>query len=850
MKKQLLTTALIAGLTVASVQANTPAVEMQQEVAVETASQFKVSSKVMQSRFNLSDSKVLKTVPVSNGAATMQIVQDADGFIHKRYVTKDHVIGDRLRNVKPIVKAAASTTPSYYEGFEEYKEEFGYDWIPANMTEKNLPHNVPTAEDLSNYLNFTWNTYISGGMFLPTTTDGVNEAFIHFGYDQMDNHTDPPTLKKAAMEQDEWLITPAFTPKANENLYFIAAIEQLSVYNIGEGFFDWSTGAFTKRECVNNLMVMLSTDDGKNWTEVWNYEKDFLSKKSDQDVYYSKFDYAPFSVDLTAYRGKSVKVAFRYWRVKDNMCGNSMCLDGIMVGIPESEACYVRPNGGLMTGFSQDYLAMNSSFMVLPPYVRNKWFNASGTYADTFEWEFADETNPEATVTYNDANPKVKYSPTITPAPVMTASVGGVNPSNFTWGTIPDDPTSKSFIQYGGNMVVKGPDGAPAVIGLGNFDINKRFTAAQFGEGKYCFGTGSSEMWGGTVDAIANFFSKPAAPYSLSTLWVQCQMDVDPDTEFTLIVHEVDDWGYMGDTLAVSTCYANQAAVKVISGENYYSVPFKFYDVDEFGYEVESYLDVKTAVMVEFKGFNNPSKVRFFAPFNQFENADGGENNCYAYFLIEKKNKPGTFDRRQLDASQLLMDFNSSFLFFSDAIYNWMKVDANEFVAPVEGGNKVFDVNTFYNPQPQDAEYMTWWIESADKAAMDEWITTEFAPATETENPKMTVTAKALPQGVAGRTAEFTLNTIGASAKFTVVQGDAGVNNVAASQVAARVIGNKLVVNYSEDVNAMRVFSTAGQIVGAYELPNAGQATFDASNFAKGMYMVQFDNNQVVKFIK
>ena len=846
MKKLLLTSALFAGLAVFSVQASSPAFQVNKNAgeAVKSAAQYFRTGSQKQSQFKLNDSQILKTVALSNGNASMQVVKDADGLVYKRYVVNGKVLGDRARGVKPVLKTAA--VPSYFEQFEGWNESLGEDWIPENMTEKNLPHSIKGVD--GNTRNLTWCCLESGGFLMPTTTDGTKEAFIRFAYDQKDNND---SIICPAKEQDEWLITPVITPKASENLYFLAAIDNISVYNIGEGFLDWGTSKFIKREVVNTLSVLVSADDGKSWTEVWNVEKDVTSKMSDEDIIYGPFfEYAPFKVDLTAYQNKPIKIAFRYWRAAANMNGNSVCLDAILVGIPQSEAMYARPDGGFMAGFSQDWLSMNNSIMLLPAYVENQWFNASGTYADTFEWEFPDGDNPDATVTYTDADPFVGYAPNIVSSPILTASVGGQNPSTFQWGIPANEPTVKALVQYGGDMVVPGPDNVPVMIGMGNFDMFKRFTTSQFGVDNFCFGTGSSEMWGGTVDAIANFFSKPAAPYAISNLWIQAgELDADADAEFKLIVHEVDDWGYMGDTIAVSTCYANQVAETMMGGDVYYTIPFKFYKEDEFGYEVESYIEINSAVMVELTGINSP-KVRKFAPFNQYENGDNGENNCYAFFLIEKEDKPGEYVRRMLAASDLLIDFNSSFLFFTDALYNWMKVDEDMFEAPVEGGSKVFDINTYYNPQPVDADYVTWWIESDDKAAMDEWVTTEFIPATQTENPKMKLTASALPEGVAGRKAAFTLATIGASAKFQVVQGDAGVKNVVASQVSARMINGELVVNYTENVSKMRIFSATGQMVGAYELPQSGRFAVDAENLAKGMYMVQFDNLQVVKFIK
>ena len=199
-------------------------------------------------------------------------------------------------------------------------------WIPEGWSQINTEENTPTAEMLSHNVNNTWYGCMSSSMFQEFTPDGEKEMFIHFAYDG--DWCSPDA-------QDEWLVTPQMRLEQNEELHFLLQADFFSVYDWVNDY-DFSAGIYRERNVVNTLKVMVTTDGGDVWDEVWDLEKDVVSHLSDAECYgASDLRYRPYDVDLSAYAGKDVKIAFRYVRTGQR-AGNSMILDRVVVDHPES----------------------------------------------------------------------------------------------------------------------------------------------------------------------------------------------------------------------------------------------------------------------------------------------------------------------------------------------------------------------------------------------------------------------------------------------------------------------------------------------------------------------------------
>ena len=244
------------------------------------------------------------------------------------------------KNNKPLSYAAKFVLPwapvepepgegrerTFYESFEGYQETFGMSWIPEGWSQINTEENKPTAEMLSHNVNNTWYGCMSSSMFQEYTPDGDKEMFIHFAYDG--DWCTPAN-------QDEWLVTPEIKLVAEEELHFLLQADFFSVYDWVNDY-DFATGIFRERNVVNTLKVMVTTDGGTTWDELWDLEKDVVSPLSDAECYdASDLCYKPYDVDLSVYAGKNVKIAFRYVRTGEKG-GNSMILDRVVVDHPET----------------------------------------------------------------------------------------------------------------------------------------------------------------------------------------------------------------------------------------------------------------------------------------------------------------------------------------------------------------------------------------------------------------------------------------------------------------------------------------------------------------------------------
>ena len=279
----------------------------------------------------------------------MLVVKDVQGRIMRQLV-KPAAYAKAAKAQAPAKDAGDLANITFYEGFENYREAYGMNWIPADWTKINTPENVPTEEQLSHSINNSWYVYLSSNMFQDMTTDGEKEAFIHFGYSDPDNG-----LNNDA--QDEWLVTPEITLQNNETLHFLLQADFFDVYDCDD--FDWSALTYPQpRVVVNTMKVMLTEDDGANWTELWDLATNVADKMTDRECYdNSDLHIRRMQTDLSAYAGKNVKLAFRYVRKGNGWYGNSMILDSVTVSHPSPAGIESVKGNGTQTGLTEYFTA-------------------------------------------------------------------------------------------------------------------------------------------------------------------------------------------------------------------------------------------------------------------------------------------------------------------------------------------------------------------------------------------------------------------------------------------------------------------------------------------------------------
>lgn len=118
----------------------------------------------------------------------------------------------------------------------------------------------------------------------------------------------------------------------------------------------------------------------------------------------------------------------------------------------------------------------------------------------------------------------------------------------------------------------------------------------------------------------------------------------------------------------------------------------------------------------------------------------------------------------------------------------------------------------------------------------------------------LVVDAEPLPGEMSGRDGYVELDVYGFKSKIQIGQGEftVGVNDAQVAEASARVEGENIVLTYGEGVNAVDVINVAGARVASYALPAGGNFTVPASDYAKGLYILNFkgDKKATVKVVK
>ena len=247
-----------------------------------------------------------------------------------------------------------------------------------------------------------------------------------------------------------------------------------------------------------------------------------------------------------------------------------------------------------------------------------------------------------------------------------------------------------------------------------------------------------------------------------------------------------------------------------------------------------SYLEINDPIFVELSGFNIPNVT--LAAISQITNTSNGESNAYVYYNYIKTD--GTINRKLLGGDGYIG--STSLLFNLGATYSYLLADDTRFDAPITGGNKTFNITSYFSPD----DWQT--IE------LPNWLTAEqtFDPKTWALN--YTLKAAALPAGLAGRGATVKINSIGADMSINVTQGN--YTGLAAVQLHNTMVINKdntFDLSYTSDFNTVTICNVAGQALANFKLPAEGKLVLPNSNLKKGIYLFRFSgkSTEVVKVI-
>ena len=774
-------------------------------------------------------SNVVASKQLKDGSS-INLVKGNDGHLYKvlnrSLRASDKITSSKSRiNAPAVMKADENAT--LFEGFESYEGLTSRGWVPEGWSQEsktNPPHVAPEGKGTC----LVWEA---------TKGDGFTSAYSGTYVERVqvsiaDFTADPITF---AEQQDEWLITKAITPKTGDYLTF-----QLC-YSPFFTLFNESTMDFSS---VNNILeVLVTTDDGKTWEKVWDVLDDARSYTVDElwdDGRSFVRPYHPMLVNISKYVGKNIKIAFRYYGIN----GESMMLDDVKVGEATPTAAATAPNAVFPIGLSLEGYNLSDGSgnvlnLALAPYKTSlEWTNVSPAY-ESCTWTYPDEEGNETTSSSKNLEAP-EYGFAQYDAPSLVTKIGSKTS---------DAAKLYDAVQYGGSVMIRNGDSYLS-FDAAMYDLNRlvskkaKFSLAR--DGVFGMGATSDATWnqllkteGMKVTGMGMFIPQPAAPYTLSSANAVVYYTAGKLTDKSQLkatVYKVED---DGSFTAMAEGYCSPSEIYKADDKSYPKAVFYFErEIDGLPTQAELFVDYP--IVIQFSA--NLAEGEEFDFVNAFDSAPKEvENNVYVFF----NDASGT--RKMIDTTALSFEDGSAAagLYASfDATYSWLRSDEDAFEAKPAGESKTFDLDSYYNLVNSKGENLA----TATGEGLGDWYTVSFANGSDTEPAKMTVTVNALPEGTDVRSSYFDVEVFGMMKRFYVAQhSEAGVSDLAVSATKAFVNGGNIVVS-SPKATRVAVYNVAGQKVA--EQAFAGKATIKASDFAKGIYVLKFNDNTVLKLTK
>lgn len=509
----------------------------------------------------------------------------------------------------------------------------------------------------------------------------------------------------------------------------------------------------------------------------------------------------------------------------------------------ELSAYYMLPQGSFYWSPDLQQGIYMSHFSYGPAYGDMTFKNYStGSKSQTWTYEVIEgEDMVEKTSTEKDLT--LNYPFSLNSYPKLAAS-DGVNTSNYQYSD------GKGFYITGGNpsMIIQqvgsswGMTGSEIIMGslsdpgytsgLGVMDNNKSSWWGEFANEELQMQTN------GKVAGFGVMLLKPDVPYALSQVFLNLsELSGDKNAEISLTIYKVkeeDGKMYVTDeVVAKSTTTVGDAMSNYIADA--YMLGFSFKQKEgELEKDITLTVDSSLFLQVEV-----PDGVTIAPIVDLSEEVMADYFNSYTIFedgMMMPWHYVAFTDQTQTKQYGVI-SWNMAF----DVTYTWLFSTDNdyEFDAPVEGGSKTFNVNSLYIPDS--------WEVSDSNDALYNWV--DYTPFYDETTGEMTVTfdVAELPAETKGRYTYVTISNPGSSARFTIVQGEAGVEGVETSAVVVSVVDGNFVVKGS-NASMVDVYNLAGQKVASAAVD--GETVVNAQDLAKGMYILKFNDNTAIKVVK
>ena len=587
-----------------------------------------------------------------------------------------------LRLISP--KAADMDTPgSFYEGFEGRVYGMGatYDeWLPDGWQDISKSGHVVPNYNVAH--NLTWrvldNENRTSAYMARNCYAYQGEAFAYIMADvAYPGHYDLD-------EQDEWLITSAFTPESQEWLYFMLFYTpSTTVYNRATDTFDGRT---------NYLQVYASSDDGANWTKLWDLVDDeirpnWTDERLRQNLLdYISNEYVPIYVNLKDFVGKSTKLAFRF----AGKGGHGMALDNIAVGIPTPKPSFRIPNGFFKQGFSAnaEYPEGMQCSLIGPSGVESVWPNTSED-ALNFAWTYPDASGTLVSADSRDLTSPAYPFGSVVSTPTMVASFESKK----------SDPCTVNFskMQLGGIISGKDTRGDHNEFGAGIYDIADPQHQLRMSSEYIAMYSGTDLAWekllgkpngGLDVLGVCNYFPAPDVTYGFDFVDVAALVTAPlcDTTRLVMTVCTLDSKG-LPDRLVGQTSVAGPDVP--VHSEEMVNIRFKF--------PVPVIVSPEEDILVSITNFSLNSDDNIIFPYIRTDSPIYGNSLIYAISYAEEIGTTDVF--YNLNGFPVSSGHFAGLLINPGVAYSSMTSDDDNLIeAPYAGITKEFTVSSSFTP--------------------------------------------------------------------------------------------------------------------------------------------------------
>ncbi len=505
------------------------------------------------------------------------------------------------------------------------------------------------------------------------------------------------------------------------------------------------------------------------------------------------------------------------------------------------EAGYVLPDGSFFWGWGvsadgSKYVSMQNSFTLAPCNVPLTWENVS-TGATSFTWTYP--------VDY-DATGSSEVTETSTEKDLVWT------PPCFYMFSQPVLAAGESEYSYPGYALYGGVAYTQGYYFLTYPDDFYSIKSADGGKYSYSAFWGASENTASYLEQIGfkglnpsvtsmyQCYPASAADYLIESVAVRGAFDKYTSDKLIAKIWKVNEEGYLSDLMYEG--YIDGSEVET-SEENWCSATIPFYESDgELESQVFAQIPANTPIVIEITGFDAAKDSFLLAGLT--ESGEMAEDDATpSYFGVTYDGKSGrttslvpcgaiTFGSTGSESHFALIDIATNMY------YSYVEVDSDVFNFSTEGETKTLNVSSLFT---SDSLYL-------EGEGEGDWWSYEIGETDDDGVTPVEITVAPLAEGVHKNWSMVNVRTLGASTPIYLLQDDgSSVNSVATTSTSAKVVNGNFEVE-SANATAVAVYNLAGQKVA--ETTFDGKATVAAADLAKGVYVLKFNNNVVVKLAK